>query len=163
MYELTYGRRLEGVFIRQVHSHFPHTTVIWRTLRSIEANHEFVKTTQNCHLMLRFNQLYHVRIHTALTWIRRRHLVCSVVCSADSLSFIVHSIFFYLNSGEKAISIFKWINLSFQKNSSIAAKIFKWIIRNPFIHRERHISLIINNKWQWKNRRVEAYTQEWRS
>lgn len=64
-------RRLERILVRQVDAHLPHSTIVRSTLRTVKSNHKFVQPTQYRHLMLRLDQLDHVRVHATFTRIRR--------------------------------------------------------------------------------------------
>lgn len=78
------GGRLERILVGQVHAHLPHAAIIRRRLGPVESDHELIEAAQDGHFVLRLDELDHVRVHTAFTWIWRRHATADLSLSFDS-------------------------------------------------------------------------------
>ncbi len=68
------GRALEGVLLGQVDAHFPDAALVGRPLGSAELDDELVEAAEDRDLVLRLDQLDHVRVHATFPGRRRTHL-----------------------------------------------------------------------------------------
>ena len=69
----SYAGRLEGVLLRKMHPHLPHSALIRRPLRPKKLDHKLIQPTQDSHFVLWFDQFDHICVHAPFSCTGRRH------------------------------------------------------------------------------------------